>query len=308
LVCRGGMASILTAQDRHNRSETVALKVPHREAESDPGFYSRFQREEEIGLKLNHRFVLKFIPVANKSRPYLVTEYVRGHTLLQRLGSGRVLPEREALALAGQICEGLEYLHQQRVIHRDLKPENIMICPDGSIRIMDFGIAHSAESRRLTFIGFAPGTPHYMAPERVNCKRGDARTDIYSLGAMLYELLTGTIAFNDEDIDVIMNARVTGDPEAPRKLNPEISPQAEEIVLRAMDRNPAHRYPSCAAMKAELDDPSRVRVTDRCRRLKVSTPRIRALRKMRYVACWTLIPLVIQILAFVLLWRHYAKK
>ena len=231
-----------------------------------------------------------------------------GRTLLQLLNSFHVFPEGDALALASRICDALGHLHERGVIHRDLKPENIMICYDGSIRIMDFGIAHAAHSRRLTFIGFAPGTPHYMAPERVKCRRGDARTDIYSIGAILYEMLTGTIAFNDEDILVIMNARVTGDPEAPRKLIPRLTPQAEEIVLRAMDRYPAHRYPSCAAMKAELDAPDRVKVTHRCRRLKVSTPWRRALRKARFVACWSLIPLVIQVLVFVLLWRHYAKK
>ena len=156
-----------------------------------------------------------------------------------------------------------------------------MLCHDGSIRLMDFGIARSDRSPRLTFVGFSPGTPHYMAPERVQCKRGDARTDIYGLGAILYEMLTGVIAFDHEDPMVIMNSRVTGDPEAPRKLNPAISPQAEEIVLRAMERDPARRYQTAAAMKADLDEPGQVELTGRCERLEPATPAKRAWRKAR---------------------------
>jgi serine/threonine protein kinase len=202
----------------------------------------------------------------------------------------------------------LQYLHEHGVVHRDLKPENIMMCQDGTLRLMDFGISKGADSRRLTFVGFAPGTPHYMAPERVNGRRGDARTDIYSLGAMLYEMLTGTIAFSDEDISVIMNARVAGDPEPPRKLNPEISPQTEEIVLQAMERNPAGRYATAAAMKAALEAPERVVLTGRRDRLKISTPSRRRWRTIRKVAFWTLVPVAAQVLLFFLLWHHLSKK
>ncbi len=309
VLCRGGMAVIFKAQDLDHEDEPVVLKVPHQQVEVDPALFSRFQREEEIGARLNHPGVLRFVPVhGDKSRPYIVTEYLSGCTLYQKLQDSRLLPEKDALAIASRICDALQYLHEQGVIHRDLKPENIMICDDGSIRIMDFGIARSAGTPRLTFIGFAPGTPHYMAPERVKCKRGDARTDIYSLGAILYEMLTGIIPFNDDDILVIMNARVTGDPEAPRKLNPKLSPQVEEIVLRAMDRNPSNRHPTADALKAELDAPERVKVTGRWQRLTVSTPRKRALRKIRQVALWCLIPLAVQFLGFLLLWHHYSNK
>jgi serine/threonine protein kinase len=163
-------------------------------------------------------------------------------------------------------------------------------------------------SPRLTFAGFAPGTPHYMAPERVQCKRGDARTDLYSLGAILYEMLTGVTAFEHEDPMVIMNSRVTGDPEAPRKINPAISPQAEEIVLRAMERDPARRYQTAAEMKADLDGPGQVEITGRCERLEPATPAKRAWRKARLIAPWILIPLALQVLGFLLLWHHLSKK
>jgi serine/threonine-protein kinase len=189
-----------------------------------------------------------------------------------------------------------------------LKPENIMLCEDGTLRVMDFGISLGAASRRLTFVGFAPGTPHYMAPERVHGRRGDRRTDIYSLGAMLYEMLTGKIAFNDEDISVILNSRVTGDPEPPRRLNPAISPQAEEIVLHAMERHPAQRYETAAAMLAELQAPEHVTLTGRRDRLKISTPARRRWRTIRIVAFWVLVPLAAQVLLFLLLWRHLSKK
>ena len=160
-------------------------------------------------------------------------------------------------------------MHKKNVIHRDLKPENVMLCNDGSLRIMDFGIAKAAGLRRLTFTGFSPvmGTPDYMAPEQVKGKRGDERTDIYSLGAMLYEMVTGAVPFEGANPYIIMNSRLTGDPPAPRKVHSDIPPQVEEIILHAMERNPAERYPSAAAMKAELDDPEKVELTGRCDRL-----------------------------------------
>ena len=179
-----------------------------------------------------------------------------------------------------------------------------MLCNDGTLRLMDFGIARLTRARRMTFIGFAPGTPHYMAPERVNGRRGDARTDIYSLGAILYEMLTGVIPFNDEDITAIMNARVTGDPESPRRLNPKISPHAEEIVLRAMERDPDKRYPTATALKAALDEPVKVELTGRCDRLEPSTPFKRGLRKARTIALWAVLPVAVQVLLFFFLWHH----
>jgi serine/threonine protein kinase len=303
----GGMATIYKARDLLGDNAIVALKVPHRQAESDPGLYARFQREEEIGCALDHPSVLKFIPVKNKSRPYLATEFVNGTTLYHTLRDRKPLPEPEAMAIALRICEALEYLHGRGVIHRDLKPENVMLCDDGSIRLMDFGIAWGPHTRRLTFMGFAPGTPHYMAPERVKGKRGDGRVDIYSLGAILYEMLTGKIAFDDPDTSVIMELRVTGDPEAPRKVNSRISPQAEEIILRAMERDPDKRHPTTAALRAELEAPQGVNLTGRSGRLEVSTVWKRRWRKARFVALWVMVPVVVQVLLFFLLWHHLAK-
>ncbi len=270
VINRGGMACIYEALDL-TTGGSVALKVPFLQFESDPGFHSRFQREENIGLTLEHPCVLKILPSGcEKSRPYIVMELLEGRTLAARLQEQPPLSEREAVAIASRLCTGLDYLHRKGVIHRDLKPQNIMLCNDGSIRIMDFGIAKSQDSRRLTFGGFSAtmGTPDYIAPEQVQGKRGDARTDIYALGAMLYEMTTGFPPYEGDNPYVIMNARLTGDPEAPRLQNPQLSPQIEEILLHALERSPSERFPSALAMKAELDDYSEVSLTGRFKKLR----------------------------------------
>jgi serine/threonine protein kinase len=309
VISRSGMAMIFKAQDLHNHNANVALKVPHLEYESDPGFFTRFHREEEIGLKLDHPYVLKFIPVfGSKSRPYLVTEYLRGCTLAHLLKAISPLPEKDALKIASLLCEALQYLHDHGVIHRDLKPHNVMVGCDGSIRLLDFGLAKSNEFRRLTFGHWTPamGTPDYMAPEQVQSKRGDARTDIYSLGAMLYEMLTGMTPFNGDNSLAAMNARVLGDPEPLRKMNPSISPQAEEIVLHAMERNPAGRYSSVAAMQAELDHLDQVKIMGRCDHLKEVAPWRRMLRQYAGMILALTLPVVVPgALALWLLLRHH---
>jgi serine/threonine-protein kinase len=287
----------------------VAVKVPHLEYESDPNFFSRFQREERIGLELNHPFILKFIPVEDKSRPYIVTEYLKGCTLAHMLQAMRPLPEKDALKITSLICEALQHMHDHGVIHRDLKPQNVMICCDGTIRIMDFGIARDTVSRRITRVGNSSsmGTPDYMAPEQVTGKRAEKRTDLYNLGALLYEMLTGVIPFQNDNPWAALNARVTGDPVAPRKLNPELSAQAEEIVLRALQRDPANRYASAAAMKAEIDTVDQVRVSGLADRLQEPTPWAPSLFQRPWVlATVMLAPLLIGILvlSFLLLRGH----
>lgn len=269
VIAKSGMASLFKAIDRKTGAP-VAIKVPYLQIESDPAGFDRFRREEEIGLQLNHPYILKMIAVEKKSRPYLVMEYLEGQTLSELLKHVHPLPEPDAVKIASRICEALEYMHQHGVVHRDMKPQNIMLCNDGSIRIMDFGIARALKSRRLTFVGFTPsmGTPDYMAPEQVRGSRGDERTDIYSLGTILYEMATGEVPFGGDSAYVIMNARVTGDPQAPRKLNNKLTPVIEEIILHAMERDPKRRYQSAKEMKAELDDFESVQLIGRFSRLQ----------------------------------------
>lgn len=264
VISRSGMASIFKAKD-NKTGQTVAVKIPHMQFEADVAFFSRFQREAEIGKKLNHPNILKFYDVPEQTRPYIVMELLEGKTLADLMNEVRPFPVGDAVQIASRICDALSHMHENKIIHRDLKPQNVMLCTDGSLRVMDFGIAKSMESRRLTFAGFSTtmGTPDYMAPEQVKGRRGDERTDIYSLGAMLYEMVTGSVPFEGPNPFIVMNSRLTGDPLAPRKRNPEIPPELEEIILHAMEREPHRRFSSAADMKAELDDPSKVIMTGR---------------------------------------------
>lgn len=308
LISRSGMASIFKGIDlRDNR--TVALKVPFMQFESDPGFYSRFKREQEIGVALNHPYILRVEPDdGNRSRPYLVEEFLEGQTLGHLMRSVRPMPMSDALKIASRVCEALHYMHEHDVVHRDLKPENIMICNDGSIRIMDFGIAKYETARRLTFGGFTPtmGTPDYMAPEQVRGKRGDRRTDIYSLGAILYEMVTGSVPFEGANPFLIMNARLSGDPPAPRQKNPQITPQVEEIILHAMARNPQDRYQTALDMKNDLDHPDQVHVTGRAQRLEAPAMWKSRWRGIRVAVFAVVIPVVIFLAIFVA--RHVTWK
>ncbi|HZL38633.1 MAG TPA: protein kinase [Tepidisphaeraceae bacterium] len=294
-ISRSGMASIFKAIDNQTQ-RTVALKVPLMQFEADAGFYSRFKREEQIGKTLNHPYILRFEDAPDsQGRPYIVMEYLEGQTLGHLMRSVRPMPPQDAMKIASRICEALHYMHDHDVVHRDLKPENIMICNDGSIRVMDFGIAKYEGMRRLTFGGFTPamGTPDYMAPEQVKGKRGDRRTDIYSLGAILYEMVTGTMPFEGANPFMIMNARLTGDPIAPRQRLADLSPQIEEVILHAMARNPADRYATALEMKYDLDHIDQVPLTGRAQRLVAPKAWKSRWRAVRWIVLVVAVPLVL---------------
>jgi serine/threonine protein kinase len=301
ILSRGGMGTVFKAEDTQAQGRLVAVKVPHAQSQcqSDPVFMERFESEERIGLELNHPFILKHFNVeGGKSRPYVVTEYLRGCTLEHLFKAARPLPEKDALKIASLICEALQYMHEHGVIHRDLKPQNVMLCCDGTIRIMDFGIARKMSARRVTAASSDSnlGTADYMAPEQVEGRRSDARTDIYNLGALLYEMLAGTTPFTDENAWSAMHARVTSDPVAPGKVNPKLSAEAEEIVLRALQRDPDKRFPSAAAMKVALDCPESVHVTGLASRLMDAISRKASLRR-----AWLLVAAIVSPVAIVLL-------
>jgi serine/threonine protein kinase len=271
VVGRSAMATVYRSEDLVAGGRSVAIKVPLMSIMSDPVLHGRFEREETVGSTLNHPLLLKYIPVDGpRSRPYIVMEYLDGCTLAYILHLTRPLPEKDALRIASVVCDGLAYLHGRGVIHRDLKPSNIMICRDCTLHVMDFGLVEELKTSRGLLAGLVPlfGTPEYMAPEQVRNAKNDERTDIYSLGVILYQMLTGVLPFQGAEPWASAQMRVTGDPEAPRKLNVELSAQSEEIVLHAMRRKPSERYPTAAAFRAELDAPEKVHVTGLSLRLR----------------------------------------
>jgi serine/threonine protein kinase len=310
-IGRGGMATIFRAEDLERDHEVVVVKVPLPIFSSGVGTWSIFQREEEIGRKLDHPYVLKFRALpASRRRSYVVTELVPGRTLAARLAAERPLPEADALRIAAQLCAAVAHLHERGFVHYDLKPANVMLCPDGGIRLIDFGLAHSAAGTRFAPGGPVPaiGSSDYVAPEQIRRRRGRTSVDIYGVGALLYEMLTGRPPFEGDDPFVVASARTLGDPPAPRALNPRLSPHAEEIVLRALRRAPAERYPTAAVMRAALEHPDRVVVSGLSARLRPPTRARRALRLLRYWTLVCVVPLATQVGLFWLLWRHFARK
>src|SRR5579863_5098603 len=213
LAARSGMASIFRAIDL-NAGRPVAIKVPHPEMESDAVFFDRFHREQEIGQKLDHPGVMKVMNDGGHSQLYMVMEWVEGRLLRQILNEQKTLPVERAVRITLGICGALEYIHSQGVVHRDLKPENVMVDAEDRIKLIDFGIAAHAGARRLTFAKLSQtmGTPDYISPEQVKGKRGDARSDIYALGVMLYEMLTGKVPFTGSNAFVIMKDRLLNNP------------------------------------------------------------------------------------------------
>jgi len=284
LIARSGMASIFKAVDKIN-GQTVAIKIPYVQFESDVVFYGRFQREEEVVRRLDHPNIIKVYTPQRKSRMYIAMEYVEGISLRVELRDKRPFATDHALDYARQICGALVYMHGQRVVHRDLKPENILIMATGLLKIMDFGIALDEEARRLTWSGLSStiGTPDYMAPEQISGRRGDARTDIYVLGTILYEMLTGELPYKSDNVYDMMRAKANDDPQPPTHYRLDLDPHLEEIILHAIGRVPRDRYASAAEMLRDLEDPAQVEITGRAASLH---PRSQRGLKFRSVL-WT---------------------
>jgi eukaryotic-like serine/threonine-protein kinase len=264
VVASGGMASIFRASDVRT-GQPVALKVPHPQAECDPVFYDRFNREAEIGQKLDHPAVVKVLHHDRRKRLYMATEWAEGRLLRHVLAEeGKLSPDR-AVWIALEICVALEYMHSQGVVHRDLKPENIIIDAEDRIKIIDFGIASTAGARRLTFgkLSQVMGSPDYISPEQVQGKRGDARSDLFALGVILYEMLTGQAPFSGPNVFAVMHDRVVNHPVPPREINPAISVQLQEILYRALERDPKKRYASAREFAWDLSHQDRVGVEQR---------------------------------------------
>jgi eukaryotic-like serine/threonine-protein kinase len=288
------MASIFRATDLLT-GRTVAIKVPHPEMESDPVLFDRFHREEAIGKALDHPGVMKVYTDNDRSQMYMVMEWVDGKLLRQILGPERKLPTERAVKIVLGIADALAYIHSRGVVHRDLKPENIMVDPEDRVKLIDFGIAGQEGARRLTFAKLSQvmGTPEYISPEQVKGKRGDGRSDIYALGVMLYEMLTGKPPFQGPNPFAIMNDRLLNNPIPPREIDPSISPQLQEIIYRAIERDPKNRYSTASELARDLQHQDQVGVEDRPELRDWKKRRTPWVRKVLFYIMLAMIPVVI---------------
>src|SRR6266702_304170 len=303
-VADSGMASIFRATDLRDGKQ-VALKVPHFAMEADPALFDRFQREEAIGLALDHPNVMRIYPVDDRSRVYMAMEWVDGRLLRQVMFEAGKMPPARAIRITLGILKALEYIHKNGVVHRDLKPENIMLDPQDGIKLIDFGIASQAGAKRLTYAGFtqALGSPDYISPEQVKGKRGDARSDLYAVGVMLYEMLSGRTPFSGPSPLAVMNDRLINHPLPPREAEPSITPQLQEVLYRTLARDPKNRYPSAHSFAQDLENLEQVGVAERSELADWKKRKSATSRKALYYAGLALIPFVLFLL-MMLLARH----
>ena len=247
----GSMGNVYKARDRETR-EIVALKLLKPEIASDQTMIERFKNELLFARKITHKNVCR-VHEFNRIGPvaYTSMEFVEGESLRSVLNRFGGLPMRKAIDLVGQICSGLKEAHAQGIVHRDLKPENVMIDAQGNVKIMDFGIARSMEAvTRLT--GSMVGTPAYMAPEQVGGKQVDYRTDIYSLGLILYEIFTGAQAFQAENAVAVALKQMRESPVPPHEIEPMIPVQIERAILKCLEKDPPKRFQSIAELERAL--------------------------------------------------------
>jgi serine/threonine-protein kinase len=255
----GGMAEVHAGRDvRLGRD--VAIKLLRADLARDPSFQSRFRREAQSAASLNHPAIDAVYDTGEDSddgvvAPYIVMEYVEGRTLRQVLETeGRLLPQR-ALEITAQVCAALDQAHQAGIVHRDVKPGNVMLTPSGDVKVMDFGIARAVTGAGATMTQTASvnGTANYLSPEQARGEHVDARSDVYSTGCLLYELLTGAPPFSGDTAVSVAYQHVREDPVPPSRVEPDVSASVDAIVLKAMAKNPANRYQSAADLRADLE-------------------------------------------------------
>ncbi|GAA3443220.1 Stk1 family PASTA domain-containing Ser/Thr kinase [Planomonospora venezuelensis] len=258
VVGRGGMAEVYRARDiRLDR--VVAIKTLRADLARDHTFQARFRREAQSAASLNHPSIVAVYDTGEDVSegapvPYIVMEYVDGSTLRDLLRADRrLLPERAAELVDG-ILRALDYSHRGGIVHRDIKPANIMITRNGDVKVMDFGIARAMADSAATMTQTAQviGTAQYLSPEQARGERVDARSDIYSTGCVLYELLTGQPPFTGDSPVAIAYQHVREDPIPPSQIDPEIPKWADAIVLKSMAKDPAHRYQNAGEMRADI--------------------------------------------------------
>ncbi|MFE2262085.1 Stk1 family PASTA domain-containing Ser/Thr kinase [Streptomyces griseosporeus] len=256
---RGGMAEVYLAHDTR-LGRQVAVKTLRADLARDPSFQARFRREAQSAASLNHPAIVAVYDTGEDyidgvSIPYIVMEYVDGSTLRELLHSGRkLLPER-AMEMTIGILQGLEYAHRNGIVHRDIKPANVMLTRTGQVKVMDFGIARAMGDAGMTMTQTAAviGTAQYLSPEQAKGEQVDARSDLYSTGCLLYELLTVRPPFVGDSPVAVAYQHVREEPQAPSVFDPEITPEMDAIVLKALVKDPNYRYQSADEMRADIE-------------------------------------------------------
>ena len=253
IVGVGGMSVVYKAHDEID-DRTVAIKILKEELLESEEFRRRFKNESKAIAVMDHPNIVKVYDVGLGDRvQYIVEEYIDGITLKEYIEQQGVLPWKDALYFATQILCALQHAHDKGIVHRDIKPQNIMLLKDGTIKVTDFGIARFARSEQRTMTDKAIGSVHYISPEQAKGEATDAKSDLYSVGVLLYEMLTGKLPFDADSAVSVAIMQLQNEPIKPSSLNPDIPEGLEEITLRAMQKNPAERYQSAAEMLSDID-------------------------------------------------------
>ncbi|MEO6714185.1 MAG: Stk1 family PASTA domain-containing Ser/Thr kinase, partial [Mycobacteriales bacterium] len=253
LLGTGGMAEVYLGRDTR-LDRDVAIKLLRDELNSDPSFIARFRREAQSAASLNHHNIVAVYDTGDDDgTPYIVMEYVEGRTLRDVLrGEGPMYPRR-ALEVTSDVCSALAFSHAAGIIHRDIKPANVMLTKAGTVKVMDFGIARAMTSSvTMTQTAAVMGTAQYLSPEQARGEHVDARSDLYSTGCLLYELVAGRAPFVGDSPVSVAYQHVREQPVAPSQLNRDISPAIDSVVLKAMAKNPGNRYQSADEMREDL--------------------------------------------------------
>ncbi|HVG25603.1 MAG TPA: protein kinase [Thermoanaerobaculia bacterium] len=257
ILGRGGMGVVYKASDAQ-LDEIVAIKtLPGDVMTRSPEDLERFKREIRLARKITHRNVLRTYDYGEAEGVYFISmEYVRGYTLSELMDEApaRRMPARAAIGIGRQICRGLQAAHEQGIIHRDIKPQNVLIDAKGEVKLMDFGVARMAEApEAMTQAGLIVGTPHYMSPEQVRGEALDARTDVYAMGVLLYEVLAGRRPFESSSLTGILTAHITEKPRPPIEVRPDVGRDLNAIVMRCLEKDARTRYADAGALLADLD-------------------------------------------------------